>query len=108
MIARIWQGWTTLDDADAYEHLLYTHVLPGIEAMALPGFLGIDVLRRNAGDEVSFMTIMRFVSEAHISAFVGPDATVAHVPAAAQALLKRFDSHARHYEIRQTRHYGGD
>jgi len=30
MIARIWHGWTTPENADAYASLLRTEVLPGI------------------------------------------------------------------------------
>jgi hypothetical protein len=29
MIARLWHGWTTRDNADAYETLLRTKILPG-------------------------------------------------------------------------------
>jgi hypothetical protein len=30
---------------------------------------------------------------------MGNDYSVSHVPAAAQAVLKRFDEHAAHYEV---------
>ena len=31
MIARIWHGYTTPENADAYQHLLQTEILPAIE-----------------------------------------------------------------------------
>lgn len=100
MIARIWHGWTTPENADAYERVLRTEVIPGIEAMAIPGLRGsVEVLRRDREDEVEFLTIMRFDSLDAVKAFVGEDHEVAHVPAAARAVLKRFDARSAHYEV---------
>lgn len=101
MIARIWHGWTTHEEADAYERVLHTEVIPGIENMNLPGFLGIEVLRRRREDEVEFMTVMRFESLDNVRAFTGEDYERAHVPDAARRVLKRFDERATHYEIRR-------
>jgi hypothetical protein len=56
-------------------------------------------MRRDTGDEVEFQTIMWFDSLAAIEAFVGPDPEVSHVPAAARAVLERFDARAIHYEV---------
>ena len=36
MICRTWNGWTTPDNADAYERTVTTEVLPGIAAMNIP------------------------------------------------------------------------
>ena len=38
MISRLWHGWTTRDDVDAYEELLRSKILPGIHRVA--GFKG--------------------------------------------------------------------
>ena len=38
MISRIWFGWTTTQNADAYEKLLKTEIFPGIMAKKIPGF----------------------------------------------------------------------
>ena len=91
MIARIWHGWTTRANADAFAKLLIEVVVPGFEARAVAGFLHIDLLRRDAGDEVEFTTIMIFDSIEAVKRFAGDDATVALVPDAARALLARFD-----------------
>ena len=62
MIKRIWHGWTDPGMADTYAHVLTTQVIPGIEAKSIPGYLGIEVLRRNLETEVEFITIMSFRS----------------------------------------------
>lgn len=102
MIARIWHGWTTPNDADAYQRLLETEVLPGIAAREIPGFRGVEVLRRADGEEVEFVTVMRFDSLASIRQFAGEDPEQAFVPDAARALLSHFERRAQHYEIRHT------
>lgn len=99
MICRIWRGWTTAANAPAYEQLLRFTVIPGIEARAIPGFRSIDMMRRPLGDEVEFATIMWFDDVAAVKAFVGADHEVAHVPAAARAVLSRFDERALHYDV---------
>jgi heme-degrading monooxygenase HmoA len=99
MICRLWRGWTTPDNADAYERIVRTEVIPGIEARDIPGFSHIDLMKRVVGDEVEFQTLMWFDSLEAITAFVGEDATVSHVPPAARAVLARFDERATHYEV---------
>jgi antibiotic biosynthesis monooxygenase (ABM) superfamily enzyme len=103
MISRLWYGWTTPQNADAYEALLKTRIFPGILARNIPGFRRIELLRRAAGDEVEFVTVMAFDSMAAVEAFAGEQYEVAVVPEAARAVLKRFDATSRHYEIRETR-----
>lgn len=99
MICRVWRGWTTPGNAPAYERLVRDEVIPGIEARRIPGFLHIDLMRRTAGEEVEFQTIMWFESLKAIADFAGPDPEVSHVPAAARAVLKRYDERAAHYEV---------
>jgi heme-degrading monooxygenase HmoA len=103
MIARLWRGWTTAADADAYEALLRNEILPGIGRRRIAGFHGIELLRRPAGDEVEFVTLMWFDSIDAVRAFAGPDHEVAVVPPAARALLVRFDARSAHYEVRVPR-----
>jgi antibiotic biosynthesis monooxygenase (ABM) superfamily enzyme len=99
MIFRIWRGWTSRENADAYEELLRKTIIPGIEARSIPGFRHIDMMRRPLGEEVEFATLMWFDDLGAIEAFVGEDAEVAHVPASARAVLARFDDRAVHYEV---------
>ena len=106
MICRIWHGWTTRDNADAYQSVVLGEVIPGIEAMAIPGFRHIDVLRTDRGAEIEFTTLMWFDDLDCVRAFMGEDYSVSHVPAAARAVLSRFDERAAHHEVIDRRPQG--
>jgi hypothetical protein len=105
MIARMWHGWTTTQDADAYEALLRAEIFPSIIAKQVAGFERIELFRRHfqAADEVEFMTVMWFASIDAVKTFAGEDFEAAYVPHAATLLLSRFDHRARHYEVREQR-----
>jgi hypothetical protein len=102
MICRIWHGWTTAKNADAYEHLLKEEIFVGISGRRIDGYEGIQLLRRDGGGggEVEFVTMMWFTSLAAVRAFAGDDYTVAVVPAKARALLARFDERSAHFDVR--------
>ena len=95
MICRLWRGWATRGNADTYERVVRSEVIPGIEARRIPGFRHIDLLRRDLGAEVEFVTLMWFENLDAIRAFMGEDYAVSHVPAAARAVLARFDETRR-------------
>lgn len=99
MIVRIWRGWTTRANAAAYESLLRTEIFPGIEARGVPGYRGIELLRRDAGGETEFMTVMRFETLRDVRAFAGQNYETAVVPPKARALLARIDEQAAHYTL---------
>jgi hypothetical protein len=99
MICRLWRGWTTPENAAAYERIVHSEVIPGIEARRIPGFRHIDLMKRDLGEDVEFQTLMWFDSLEAIKAFMGQDYAVSHVPPAAQAVLKRFDERAVHYDV---------
>jgi heme-degrading monooxygenase HmoA len=107
MICRVWRGWTTKANADAYERVVRGEVIPGIEERKIPGFLSIDLVRREREDDVEFMTLMWFDSVDSVRAFMGDDYEAAHVPAAAQAVLKDFDKRSAHYEVLDRRDQAG-
>jgi antibiotic biosynthesis monooxygenase (ABM) superfamily enzyme len=100
MISRIWHGWTTPANADAYETLLKSEIFVGIRGRQIPGFQGIQLLRRDLGEEVEFITIMSFDGIEAVRTFAGQDYEVAVVPPKARAVLKRFDERSQHYEVR--------
>ena len=100
MIGRIWHGWTTPENADAYEELLRHEIFEGIKGRQIDGFREIQLLRRSLEKEVEFVTIMWFDSLDSVRAFAGEDYEVAVVPPKAQALLSRFDGRSQHYEVR--------
>lgn len=98
-ICRVWRGWSTPANAEAYERIVRGDVIPGIEARKIPGFRHIDLMRRVDGGEVEFLTCMWFDTLDAIKAFVGDDHEVAHVPEAARAVLARFDERVAHFEV---------
>ena len=98
-ICRLWRGWTTLANAEAYERVVRDEVIPGVEGRNIAGFRQIDLMKRDFGEEVEFQTLMWFDSLEAIRAFVGEDYSVSHVPDAARAVLRRFDERAAHYEV---------
>jgi heme-degrading monooxygenase HmoA len=103
MICRIWHGWTTPTDADAYERLLRSEIFEGIAAREIPGYRGIELLRRPAKELVEFVTLMWFDSLEAVRAFAGADYEAAVVPPAARVLLQHFDARSAHYEVRKPR-----
>jgi heme-degrading monooxygenase HmoA len=99
MICRLWRGWTTPENAAAYEAIVRGEVIPEIEARRIPGFQAIDLVRRATKEGVEFATIMWFDDLEAVKAFVGEDYEVAHVPERARAVLVRFDERSAHYEV---------
>ena len=99
MICRLWRGWTSRENAEAYQRIVRTEVIPSIEARKIPGFRHIDLMRRDFGDEVEFQTLMWFDSLDAIKRFMGEDYSISHVPPEARAVLNSFDDRAAHYEV---------
>jgi antibiotic biosynthesis monooxygenase (ABM) superfamily enzyme len=95
VITRLWRGWTAPEDADAYERFLLVELFPSMRKIR--GFRGADVLRRDEGGEVAFVTLTRFDSLEAIQAFAGEDAETAVIEPVARALLSRHDERAQHY-----------
>jgi heme-degrading monooxygenase HmoA len=100
MISRVWHGWTTPANADAYEALLKSEIFTGIQNRHIAGFRGIHLFRRSLDAEVEFVTVMWFDSLEAVRAFAGKDYEVAVVPSKARILLSRFDARSQHYEVK--------
>jgi heme-degrading monooxygenase HmoA len=96
MIARVWQGWTKVKDADRYETHYRSDVAAGLRQV--PGFRGARLLRRTVGDETEFVSLTFFDDLDAIRRFAGGDHEVAVVADHARAMLVRFDERVRHYE----------
>jgi hypothetical protein len=98
-IKRVWHGWTTPENAEAYWTVLHGTVIPGIESKEIDGYRGIEVLRRDHESEVEFVTMMTFDSLDSVIAFQGEDYARSCVPDVARAVLKRWDPTATHYAV---------
>jgi hypothetical protein len=103
MIARIWHGWTSPENAGAYERLLKEEIFINISDRHIEGFHKIDLLKRSQNNEVEFVTIMWFHSIEAIKIFAGQEYERAVVPQKAQNLLLRFDALSQHYELTESK-----
>jgi heme-degrading monooxygenase HmoA len=98
MIARWWRGWAaTPENADAYEELLKTTILPWVGAHE--GHRGSYLVRREVEEGVEFATLTLWDSLESVKAFAGEDYEVAVVPDPARAVLARWDERSAHYEV---------
>ena len=99
MKSRIWHGWTSDENADAYESLLKTEILPGIANRQINGYGGSHLLRRQDGEQVEFVTVLWFDTIDAVREFAGEEHDVAVVPPKARVLLDRFDERSAHYDV---------
>jgi heme-degrading monooxygenase HmoA len=98
VIARVWHGYTKPEHADAYEAMLKPELLPGISKKA--GYRGSYLLRRNAGPEIEFITIMLWDSLDSIRHAAGhDDYETAIIPEERRKYLARWDQKASHHEV---------
>ena len=97
MVARVWHGNTKPEHADAYEAMLKPELLPGISKVK--GYKGSYLLRRNAGAEVEFITIMLWDSIDAIRAVAGADYESAVIPPERRKYLAHYDAKAAHYDV---------
>jgi hypothetical protein len=98
MVARMWRGWTSREDADAYERLLREVVYPGLQGIAK--YRGGYILRQELEHEVEFVTVNLFESLDAVKAFAGSDYELPVFEPEARRLLSRVEPLARHYDVR--------
>jgi antibiotic biosynthesis monooxygenase (ABM) superfamily enzyme len=99
MIARIWHGWTKAANASEYEELLRNEIFPAIAVRKIPGYRGAELFMRDVGDEVEFMTLLRFDSIEAVKAFAGSDEEKPVIHPKAEPLLVRMDERSQHYRV---------
>jgi heme-degrading monooxygenase HmoA len=97
LIARLWRGWTKPENADCYEQLLATKVLPGFDD--LNGCKRAFVFRDDRESESEFVTLTFFEDLEPLRRFAGNDYEIAVVPAKARKILARFNEKSKHYEV---------
>jgi len=99
MIGRVWRGWTSAENADAYEKLLREIVYPGLQT--IEGYAGGYILRHDNQDETEFVTVNLFDSLDAVKAFAGPNYEVPVFEPEARHLLSKVEPIARHYDVRK-------
>jgi antibiotic biosynthesis monooxygenase (ABM) superfamily enzyme len=99
MIARVWHGWTKSADAAAYEEMLRNEIFPAIAARKIKGYRGAELFTREDGDEVEFVTLLRFESIEGVQEFAGADEAKPVIYPEAEPLLVRMAERSQHYRI---------
>jgi heme-degrading monooxygenase HmoA len=98
MIGRMWRGWTSRDDAEAY--LEYVERTGMTAYRATPGNLGAYLLSRPDGDRVEIVTFSLWESVDAIRAFAGDDVERAvFYPEDDRYLVDR-ETTVRHFTVR--------
>jgi antibiotic biosynthesis monooxygenase (ABM) superfamily enzyme len=98
MIARIWHGWTKRDDGKRYEKVLREEVFPSIAARNIKGYRSAELFIREDGDEMEFVTLLRFDSMDAVKEFAGPDEDKPVIYPGVEELLTRMEQ-AQHYHV---------
>jgi antibiotic biosynthesis monooxygenase (ABM) superfamily enzyme len=100
MIARIWYGWTSRENAEKYEKLLREEVLLEIAKRSIPGYKGAEIFIREAeNDEVEFVTLLRFETIDAVKIFAGKEYEMPVIPPECKKLLNRHSEKSRHYRV---------
>jgi hypothetical protein len=100
MICRMWHGWTSAENADAYESYLRNELFPHVERdLAKHGYRGFHVLRLARGPEVEFLTMLWFESLENVKSFAGDNYAKPVISEKAKKLLARSADLAEHYAL---------
>jgi len=78
--------------------MLQTEIFPSIAARNIQGYHGAELFIREDGDEVEFVTLLRFDSMDAVREFAGADEGKPVIFPKAEALIARME-HARHYRV---------
>jgi len=101
MILRLWRGFAYAGaHADAYEAMLKPELLPGVGKAR--GYEQSWLIKRAAGAETEFVTLMLWDSLDAIRALAGPDYETAIVPAERRQHLARYDATSSHFTVATT------
>jgi antibiotic biosynthesis monooxygenase (ABM) superfamily enzyme len=98
VVARIWHGWTKPADVQPYEKLLRDEIFPSIAARKIEGYRGAELFIREDGNEVEFVTLLRFDSMDAVTEFAGLETSKPVIFPKAEALITRMEQ-ARHYRV---------
>jgi heme-degrading monooxygenase HmoA len=97
MIARIWRGQATTDNARHYRRHATKCVFPSVAG--LPGHQGAYLLRRETGGQVELLAVTLWDPLDAVKTFASETPEIAVVEPEARAVLSDFDDCVRHYEV---------
>ena len=96
-IIRVWKGWTTKENALAYEEFLEKEVFPDVIKKGVKGLKKVGIATFDLEDETEFFLTLHFESIEAVKTFAGEDYKTAYIPEKAKLLLSRYEKTARHY-----------
>ena len=79
--------------------MLRNEIFPSIAARNIKGYHGAELFIREDGDEIEFVTLLRFDSMDAVKEFAGADEGKPLIYPKAEALLTRMDDRSQHYRI---------
>ncbi len=99
MIARVWRGWTTPEDANEYASYVrdWSASTSGYEAAT--GNRGAYVLQRAVGDRAEILVISFWDSEEEIRQLLGDDIAAPTLYDKDKELLVDYDRTVAHYHV---------
>jgi heme-degrading monooxygenase HmoA len=100
VIARMWRGWTSTEDADAYvEYLMRTGIR---EYRETPGNRAAYLLRREDGERTEFVTLSFWDSLDAVRGFAGGDVNRAVFYPEDERYLVDRETTVSHHEVIET------
>jgi antibiotic biosynthesis monooxygenase (ABM) superfamily enzyme len=78
--------------------LLRDEIFPSIAAREIEGYHGAELFIRESGNEVEFLTLLRFDSMDAVAEFAGSETSKPVIFPKAEALITRMEQ-ARHYRL---------
>ena len=78
--------------------MLRDKIFPSIAVQKINGYRGAELFIREDGDEVEFVTLLRFDSMDAVKEFAGTDPSKPVIYPKAEALITRMEQ-ARHYRM---------
>jgi heme-degrading monooxygenase HmoA len=100
MVCRMWHGWTTALQADAYDNYLTNELFPRVEReLGAVGYRGFHVLRVEQDSEVEFVTLVWFDSLDAVRSFAVQNYEIPVISAKARTLLSRYAERVQHFEL---------
>jgi heme-degrading monooxygenase HmoA len=97
MIARVWRGAATKENADAYRRHAIGNVFPSLAG--IDGHRGAYLLTRPIAGKVEFVAVTLWDSIEAVKRFAGENPDKAVVEPQARAVLSDFDDFVRHYDV---------
>src|SRR5437773_12230846 len=86
MIARVWHGWTTPENAKAYEDMLRDETFPSVAAGNIKGYRGGETFINGDGHEGECVTLARLASMNAAEERAGTDEGQSVIDGRAEAL----------------------